>query len=109
MVSHTGSGGSDKRQRWERSGGSPSVRFAENVNGYRTCTFTVPSSRCIGYYVQTLMDSFMESPKHREIIVDGDHDDVQLGFAINWNGRGLPAIRGPEIRIDDGTRIALAP
>lgn len=55
------------------------------------------------------MESLMESPKHRGTIVHGEYDEVHLGFAINWNGRGFPAIRGPEIRIDDGTQIALAP
>ena len=67
LVSHTGSGGSNKRQRWERSGGSSSVRIAENVNGYRTCTFNVPRSRSLGYYVTKLMDSLMNSSGHRAL------------------------------------------
>lgn len=86
VVSHTGAGGSDKRQRWERSGGDTNVVLAENVNGYRTCTFTVPSSRSIGYYVQKLMDSLMDSTEHRAIIEDGKYDEVHIGFAINGNG-----------------------
>ena len=86
VVSHAGSGGSDKRQRWERSGGDTNVGLAENVNGYRTCTFSVPSSRSIGYYVQKLMDSLMDSAEHRTIIEDGKYDEVHIGFAINGNG-----------------------
>ena len=85
-VSHTGSGGSNKRQRWERSGGSASVRIAENVNGYRTCTFTVPRSRSLGYYVTKLMDSLMNSSGHRAIIEDGAYDEVHIGWAISPNG-----------------------
>lgn len=85
-VTHTGSGGSDKRQRWERSGGSANVLLAENVNGYRTCTFNVPRSRSLGYYVNKLMDSLMDSSRHRAIIEDGKYDEVHIGFAINGNG-----------------------
>ena len=86
LVSHTGSGGSNKRQRWERNGGSASVRIAENVNGYRTCTFTVPRSRSLGYYVTKLMDSLMNSSGHRAIIEDGAYDEVHIGWAISRNG-----------------------
>ena len=86
VVSHTGSGGSNKRQRWERNGGATNVVLAENVNGYRTCTFSVPSSRSIGYYVKKLMDSLMDSAEHRAIIEDGKYDEVHIGFAINGNG-----------------------
>ena len=86
IVSHTGSGGSNKRDRWLRAGGKSDVRLAENVNGYRDCSFTVPNTRTLYYYVDKLMDSLMDSSGHREIILTDSYDEVHIGFAISPNG-----------------------
>ena len=86
IVSHTGAGGSGKRDRWIGAGGSSAVNLAENVNGYRTCTFTVPSSRTLRYYVQKMMDTLMASTGHRAIIENDRYDEVHLGLAISRNG-----------------------
>ena len=86
IVSHTGSGGSDKRDRWTDAGGNANVRLAENVNGYRDCSFTVPNARTLHYYVQKLMDSLINSSGHRDIMLTPAYDEVHLGFAISPNG-----------------------
>lgn len=86
IVSHTGAGGSSKRDRWISAGGSANVTLGENVNGYRDCSFTIPSSRTLYHYVDKLMDSLMDSSGHREILLDNSYDTVHLGFAISPNG-----------------------
>lgn len=86
IVSHTSSGGSDKRDRWLSAGGNANVRLAENVNGYRDCSFTVPNTRTLHYYVQKLMDSLINSAGHRDILLTPAYDEVHLGFAISPNG-----------------------
>ena len=91
-VSHTGSGGTRPSDRWARSGGNAYYGIGENVNGYRGCSFTVPRSRTLYYYVEKLMDSLMDSPGHRENILDRDYDEVRLGFAINPYGMWLTQI-----------------
>ena len=99
IVSHTGSGGNNKRDRWLRAGGNPDVRLAENVNGYRDCSFTVPSSRTLYYYVNKLMVSLMESSGHREILLTDSYDEVHLGFAISPNGMWVT-----QLFVDTGAR-----
>ena len=86
IVSHTGAGGSSKRDRWISAGGNANVTLGENVNGYRDCSFTIPSSRTLYHYVDRLMDSLMDSSGHREILLDSSYDEVHLGFAISPNG-----------------------
>ena len=86
IVSHVGLGGRNKRDRWLRAGGNPDVRLAENLNGYRDCSFTVPNSRTLYYYVEKLMDSLLNSPEHRQILLAREYDEVHLGFAISPNG-----------------------
>ena len=86
IVSHTGAGGSSKRDRWISAGGNANVTLGENVNGYRDCSFTIPSSRTLYHYVDKLMDSLMDSSGHREILLTNSYDEVHLGFAISPNG-----------------------
>ncbi len=86
IVSHTGAGGSSKRDRWVSAGGNANVTLGENVNGYRDCSFTIPSSRTLYHYVDKLMDSLMDSSGHREILLTNSYDEVHLGFAISPNG-----------------------
>ena len=86
IVSHSGPGGIDKRARWLSAGGSSSVLLGENVNGYRDCSFRIPSSRTLYHYVNKLMDSLMDSSGHRAILLDSKYDEVHLGFAISPNG-----------------------
>lgn len=103
IVSHTGSGGNNKRDRWLRAGGNPDVRLAENVNGYRDCSFTVPNTRTLYYYVNKLMVSLMESSGHREILLTDSYDEVHLGFAISPNGMWVT-----QLFVDTGARSSVS-
>lgn len=86
IVGHSGAGGSSKRDRWISAGGNANVTLGENVNGYRDCSFNIPSSRNLYHYVNKLMDSLMDSSRHREILLTNSYDEVHLGFAISPNG-----------------------
>lgn len=86
IVSNSGRGGVSKDTLWERAGGDRNVGLAQNVNGYRDCSFTVPRSRTLYYYVDKLMTSLLRGPTTTGIIVKETYDEVHLGFAISPNG-----------------------
>lgn len=86
IVSNSGSGGVSKDTLWERAGGDPNVGLAQNVNGYRDCSFTVPSSRTLYYYVDKLMTTLLRGRTATGIIIKETYDEVHLGFAISPNG-----------------------
>ena len=86
IVSNSGRGGVSKDTLWKRAGGASNVGLAQNVNGYRDCSFTVPRSRTLYYYVDKLMTSLLRGPTTTSIIVKETYDEVHLGFAISPNG-----------------------
>ena len=86
IVSHTGSGGSDMVHRWHRSGGGDYAAIGENVSGWLQCRYRVPNTHTLYRYVDEQFDGLMESPGHRENILDRDYDEVHLGFAVSPHG-----------------------
>lgn len=89
IVSHTGSGGSTLLDRWVRAGGNASVGLGENVSGMRRCWYRMSSSQTLYSELADHHVGLMESPGHRENILDRDYDEVHLGFAISPYGMWL--------------------
>ena len=90
-FSHWGLDGLKPYMRYSRAGGYQSN--AENVSGLNHCIMPGDGFATISAhdYIEDIMSGFMDSPGHRDTILDPHHSAVSLGLA--WDSHNIMAVQ----------------